>query len=79
MAHEVVAACADNEVVGDDLLRKTQWEELQDLLVGATLRNAAGDLPDRLVILGVAQDPCQGAVCMRAKEQEAMRDSDTLD
>jgi len=41
MDPEVVAACADNEVKGKDLLRKTKWEQLQDLLVRAVLRNTA--------------------------------------
>ena len=41
MGSEVVAACADNKVVGSPLLHVRSWKELQMLLVRALLRDAA--------------------------------------
>jgi len=35
MDPEVVAACADDEVVAKDLLKISSWEELKDILVRA--------------------------------------------
>ena len=33
MESEVVAACADNGVVGKDLLKMSTWKQMQDILV----------------------------------------------
>ena len=33
METEVVAACAENDVVGGDLLKMSTWKQMQDILV----------------------------------------------